>query len=145
MIIATGFYSGFLPYAPGTWGSLVGLAIYFLIKGLSLPTYCILIAVLLVVGFFAAGSVEKILDKKDPGPVVIDEIVGMLITMIAAPPGILPLIIGFLLFRVFDIMKPFPAGWLDRRIQGGVGIMLDDVVAGIYSFVVLQGLFRYVL
>ncbi len=139
MFIATGFYSGYLPKAPGTWGSLVGLFLFILISGLSLPEYGLVLVLVLVVGYFTAGGAEKILNKKDPGVVVIDEIAGMLITMTAAPLTPLALLAGFIAFRIFDIAKPFPCNWIDRRVNGGAGIMLDDVVAGVYGCVVLQG------
>jgi phosphatidylglycerophosphatase A len=138
MLIATGFYSGYLPKAPGTWGSLVGLVLFFLLHTLSLPVYLAVIAGLFAVGSLAAGEAEKILDKRDPGVVVIDEIVGMLIAMIAVPMTPLTLALGFILFRIFDIAKPFPVNFFDQRFHGGLGIMLDDVVAGIYSLIILQ-------
>ncbi len=138
MLIATGFYSGYLPKAPGTWGSLVGLLLFFLLHVLSLPVYLAVVAGLFVVGSFAAGEAEKILDNRDPGVVVIDEIVGMLITMIAVPVTPLSMTLGFILFRVFDIAKPFPVNFFDQRFHGGLGIMLDDVVAGIYSLIILH-------
>lgn len=138
MLIATGFYSGYLPKAPGTWGSLVGLLLFFLLHALSLPVYLAVVAGLFVVGSFTAGEAEKILDNRDPGVVVIDEIVGMLITMIAVPVTPLTIALGFILFRVFDIAKPFPVNFFDQRFHGGLGIMLDDVVAGIYSLIILH-------
>jgi len=138
MIIATGFYSGYLPKAPGTWGSLVGLLLVLLFHKFSLPFYLVVAAGLFVVGSFAAGEAEKILDNRDPGVVVIDEIVGMLIAMIAVPLTPLNMLLGFVLFRIFDIVKPFPANIFDQRFHGGLGIMLDDVVAGIYSLIALQ-------
>jgi len=138
LIIATGFYSGFLPKAPGTWGSLVGLALFFLLHTLSLPVYLSVVAGLFVVGSLAAGEAEKILDNRDPGVVVIDEIVGILIAMTAVPMSPLTMALGFLLFRIFDIAKPFPINFFDQRFHGGLGIMLDDVVAGIYSLIILQ-------
>jgi phosphatidylglycerophosphatase A len=140
MAIATGLYAGYLPKAPGTWGSAGGLILYYFLHGVALPAYLITVGVLLVAGFFAAGAAEKILDRKDPGCVVIDEIVGMLITLAAAPPYPLAWLLGFGLFRFFDIVKPFPVRWIDKRIQGGAGIMLDDVVAGLYGLLVLQGI-----
>lgn len=140
MAIATGLYSGYLPKAPGTWGSAVGLLLYYFLHAVTLPTYLVTVGVLLVLGFFTAGAAEKILDRKDPGCVVIDEIVGLLITLTGAPPSPLAWLLGFGLFRFFDIVKPFPVRWIDKKIQGGVGIMLDDVVAGVYGFLVLQGL-----
>jgi len=138
LIIATGCYSGYLPKAPGTWGSLVGLLLVFLLHNLSLPVYLAVVAVLFVVGSFAAGEAEKILDNRDPGAVVIDEIVGMLIAMVAVPLTPLTMTLGFVLFRIFDIVKPFPVNIFDQRLHGGLGIMLDDVIAGIYSLIVLQ-------
>ena len=138
MLIATGCYSGYLPKAPGTWGSLVGLLLFYLLHTLSLPVYLAVVAGLFVVGSFAAGEAEKILDNRDPSVVVIDEIVGMLLTMIAVPATAFNMALGFILFRIFDIVKPFPVNFFDQRFHGGPGIMLDDVVAGIYSFIVLQ-------
>jgi len=138
MLIATGCYSGYLPKAPGTWGSLVGLLLFYLLHSLSLPSYLAVTAGLFVVGSFAAGEAEKILDNRDPGSVVIDEIVGMLVTMTAVPATALNMALGFILFRIFDIVKPFPVNLFDQRFHGGLGIMLDDVVAGIYSFLIMQ-------
>jgi len=138
MAIATGFYSGRLPKAPGTWGSLAAFLPWLLIKDLALPTYLTIVLLIFVLGFFTAGSAEKILDRPDAGPIVIDEIVGMLITLTAAPQHPAAWLLGFLLFRLFDIKKPFPVSWLDQRIHGGLGIMMDDVAAGIYALICLQ-------
>jgi len=138
MLIATGFYSGYLPKAPGTWGSLVGVLLVFLLNALSLQIYLSVVAGLFIVGSFVAGEAEKILDDRDPGVVVIDEIVGMLITMIAVPVTPLTMALGFILFRGFDIAKPFPVNFFDQHFHGGLGIMLDDVVAGIYSHIIMQ-------
>ena len=143
MFIATGFYSGYLPKAPGTWGSLVGLLLFFLLHTLNLQIYLAVVAAIFVIGTFAAGEAEKILDRKDPGLVVIDEIVGILITMIAIPATPLAMGLGFILFRIFDIWKPFPIRLIDQRFHGGLGIMLDDIVAGIFSLVILQVLVRF--
>ena len=145
MFIATGCYSGYLPKAPGTWGSLVGLVQYSLLHTLSLPVYLAVVAGLFVVGSFVAGEAEKILDNRDPGVVVIDEIVGILIAMIAVPLTPLTMVLGFVLFRIFDILKPFPVNFFDQRFHGGLGIMLDDVIAGIYSLIILQLLVHFVL
>jgi phosphatidylglycerophosphatase A len=142
MTVATGFGAGYLPKAPGTWGSAVGLIVCFALYRLPLSTYLAAVGIILVIGIFVAGSAEKILDREDPGPVVIDEIVGMLITLWAAPPHPLVWLAGFLLFRFFDIYKPFPVRWIDKNLHGGVAIMLDDTAAGIYSLLVLQGMLR---
>ncbi|MGW8287878.1 MAG: phosphatidylglycerophosphatase A family protein [Desulfobulbales bacterium] len=138
MLIATGFYSGYLPKAPGTWGSLVGLLLVYLLNYFSLPVYLTVTVFLFMIGTFSAGEAEKILDNHDPGIVVIDEIVGMLIAMIAVPLSPLTMLLGFILFRVFDIVKPFPVNIFDQRFHGGLGIMLDDMMAGIYSLLSLQ-------
>jgi phosphatidylglycerophosphatase A len=138
ILIATGLYSGYLPKAPGTWGSLVGLLLFLLLQKLNLPVYLAVIAGLFIVGSFAAGETEKILDNRDPGIVVIDEIVGILVAFIAIPVTPLTLALGFLLFRFFDIVKPFPIRFVDQRFHGGLGIMLDDVFAGIYTLVALH-------
>jgi phosphatidylglycerophosphatase A len=138
MLIASGCYAGYLPKAPGTWGSLVGLVLFFLLSSLTVPVYIAVVAGLFVLGSLVAGEAEKILDSRDPGTVVIDEIVGMLITMIAVPVTPFTMAVGFALFRIFDIAKPFPVNFFDQRFHGGPGIMLDDVVAGLYSLVILH-------
>ena len=138
MFLATGFYSGNLPKAPGTWGSLMALVPWFFMRNMPLPSYLTLVAVIFVVGCLLAGSAEKILDQADAGPIVIDEFVGMFITLAAAPSHPAAWIIGFLFFRFFDVLKPFPCSWFDTHIHGGFGIMFDDVIAGIYALICLQ-------
>ncbi len=141
LFIATGAGSGRLPKAPGTWGSLLGVLLWLLLRRLDFSTYAVAVAVLFVLGTVAAGAAEKILDQGDPGMVVIDEIVGQLIAL-ALAPNLLAAVAGFVLFRFFDILKPFPVGWLDRRIHGGLGIMLDDAAAGLMAFAVLHAVLR---
>ena len=138
LFIATGAGSGYLPKAPGTWGTLVGLLLWWPLAGLSMAAYLAAVAVLFIVGVASAGAAEKILDRGDPGVVVIDEIVGVLIALAAVPLHPVAALAGFALFRLFDIAKPFPVGWVDRHLHGGLGIMLDDVVAGLYALLVLQ-------
>ncbi len=138
MFIATGGGSGYLPKAPGTWGSLVGVLLWLALGRLRLAAYLAVVLALLVMGVIAAGAAEKIVDRPDPGLVVIDEIVGQLIVLTAAPLQLPVVVAGFALFRFFDILKPFPVGWLDRHIHGGLGIMLDDVMAGLYGLLALQ-------
>lgn len=138
MAIATGGGAGYLPKAPGTWGSLITIPLWLLLTRLDGMGYAIALGVVFVVGVISAGQAEKILDRKDPGVVVIDEIMGMLITLAGAPANPLVIGIGFLLFRIFDIAKPWPVRFFDRRINGGTGIMLDDVAAGLYSLGCLQ-------
>ncbi len=142
MALATGLGAGNMKRAPGTWGSLVAFVPWILIKDLSYVPYLLVLAAVFLVGFFVAGSAEKILDCPDSGAIVIDEILGMLITLFAAPAHPLAWALGFLLFRFFDIVKPFPVSWCDKRIHGGIGIMIDDVVAGLYALASLQLLWR---
>lgn len=138
MIIATGFYSGKLPKAPGTWGSLFAFIPWFFIKDLPITTYLIILLATFVIGFLVAGTAEKLMDKPDAGPIVIDEILGMFITLLLCPAHPVAWILGFIFFRIFDIAKPFPVSWFDQRIHGGIGIMMDDVIAGIYGLICLQ-------
>jgi phosphatidylglycerophosphatase A len=133
MALATGFYVGKIAKAPGTWGSIAAFLPWLLIKDLPLPTYLLLLFVLFIVGFFVSGSAEKILDSPDAGCIVIDEVLGMFITLTLAPQHPAAWVLGFVLFRVFDIFKPFPVSWFDQRIHGGMGIMMDDVIAGLYA------------
>ena len=137
MFIATGGRSGYLPGAPGTWGSLVGVCCWLVLRWLPTPWYWTAIAILFLIGIFAAGAAEKIVDQGDPSLVVVDEIVGQLITL-AGTPLHPPLIgAGFILFRIFDISKPFPVNWLDGHLHGGAGIMLDDVAAGLFGLLAM--------
>ena len=137
MFLATAGYVGFFPIAPGTAGSAVGLLVYAAVRSAhnaSLEIGVILIT--LAVGIWAAGVVERALGK-DPGPVVLDEVLGMLITLALLDVSLSGAIVGFFLFRVFDVLKPFPAGRLEH-LHGGSGIMLDDAMAGIYANLVLR-------
>jgi phosphatidylglycerophosphatase A len=138
MALATGFYVGNIAKAPGTWGSLAAFLPWLLIRNLPLPTYLLILAGLFIVGFFVSGSAEKILDRPDAGCIVIDEILGMFITLALAPPHPAAWFLGFVLFRIFDIVKPFPVSWFDQKVHGGIGIMMDDVIAGLYALLCLQ-------
>ena len=139
MFIATGAYTGYLPKAPGTWGTLVALPLNLLLLLLPGQGYAISLAVILVLAVYTAGAAEKILDRKDPGAIVIDEIIGMLITLICAPANPVVWLMAFLLFRLFDILKPWPVSWADRHLNGGLGIVMDDLLAGIYAWLCLHG------
>ena len=138
LFLATGGYSGYLPKAPGTWGSAVGVLLWLLIGRLELLPFLTVVGGLFLVGVCCAGAAEKILDRGDPAQVVIDEIVGQLLALTAVPLHPKAILFAFLLFRFFDILKPFPANWIDRHLHGGLGIMLDDVVAGLYTLLVLH-------
>jgi phosphatidylglycerophosphatase A len=136
--IATFGYVGFFPIAPGTTGSLAALALFALVRWVGNPSAeLVTIAVVFVGGVWAAGGAERALGRKDPGPVVIDEVLGMLVTLALVPVSLAGVAVGFLLFRVFDVVKPYPAGRLER-LHGGFGVMMDDAAAGLYAHVVLR-------
>ncbi len=136
--LAFGFGSGVGPKASGTWGTLVAVPIFLLMQDLSLPLYLSLVAVITVVGIWLCDVTAKDLGVHDHPGIVWDEIAGYLITMIAAPSGWLWLVVGFALFRLFDIVKPWPIGVIDKEVDGGLGIMLDDVLAGFMALACLQ-------
>ena len=139
VFIATFVYTGLFPFAPGTVGSVGGLVVYGLIVrlGAGPALESVTIATLYGLGVWAAAVAERHFGGIDPGPVVIDEVVGMLITLFLIPVSVTGAIVGFLLFRVFDIVKPFPAGRLEH-LHGGFGVMSDDAMAGIYANLVLR-------
>jgi len=142
--LATGFGSGYSPIAPGTAGTVVGLLMFWPAAYLAFPYQLAATVVLFLVGVQAATIVERESGLKDPGIVVVDEIVGIWVTMLHVPwtwPYVLG---GFLLFRIFDVVKPFPARTAESRLPRGWGIVCDDVVAGIYANLVLQLVRGYV-
>lgn len=137
--IATLFNIGRMPFAPGTWGSLVTtLLVYFIDPYWQAPLIIRLavIFVVFLVGIPAANAAEKHFNKKDPGQCVIDEVAGQMVTLLVAPHHMWAYLAGFLAFRFFDIIKPFPIRRLEK-IHGGLGIMVDDIAAGIYAAIVL--------
>ena len=123
---------------PGTVGTLIGVLFYLGLAGLPLAAYGGIVVVLFLTGIWICARTARDLGVHDHSAIVWDEIVGMLVTMAAAPRGWGWLLAGFLLFRLFDIWKPWPIRWLDRRVQGGFGIMVDDLLAGVYAAVLLQ-------
>ena len=138
--LAFGCGAGAMPVAPGTFGTLAAVPLYLLLAPLSLPLYLAVVAVMLLLGVWLCHVTARDLGVHDHSGIVWDEIVGYLLTMAAAPPGWLWIVLGFVLFRFFDIIKPWPIGLVDRRVSGGFGIMLDDVIAAVYAWVLLQGL-----
>jgi phosphatidylglycerophosphatase A len=141
-LIATAGYVGFVPVAPGTFGSAVGLAVYAVVSvPNSWAVEALVLAVVLVVGIWAADHVEREMGK-DPGAVVVDEVAGMLVTLAFLDVSITGALTGFFIFRALDVVKPPPARRLED-LHGGPGIMLDDVMAGIYSNVALRGLIAF--
>lgn len=136
--LAFGFGSGLAPKAPGTFGTLAAIPLWYLLAQLPLWGYLLGTLTVIAVGPWLCGRTSRDMGVHDHGGIVWDEFAGFLITMIAVPVSWLGLVLGFVLFRFFDVLKPWPIGWLDRRVHGGTGIMLDDLVAGVYAALVLQ-------
>lgn len=133
-ITSTWFYSGLSPKAPGTCGSLATLPFVYALMYWNGATAVLIFAIIIAIaGAFAANAYAKVVGKKDPGLIVIDEVAGQAITLLAAGTNIWLYLIGFILFRIFDITKPWPVSWADQKVKGGLGIMLDDVLAGMIA------------
>ena len=130
-MLAFGFGSGLSPKAPGTMGTLAAIPLWWLLAQLPLSTYLVVVLVAAVAGILICGRAADRLGVHDHGGIVWDEFVGFWIAMAALPVTWQSLILGFVLFRLFDILKPWPISWLDRRVSGGFGIMIDDVIAGL--------------
>jgi phosphatidylglycerophosphatase A len=138
VFLATAGYSGYFPVAPGTVGSAVGLLVYALVRWAQSP----LVEVVVILGLFAAGVwagtiAERYFGGIDPGPIVLDEVVGMLITLAFVPVGVTGAMTGFVLFRLFDVIKPFPSARLEK-LHGGLGVMADDAMAAVYANLALR-------
>ena len=136
--LALGFGSGLVPLAPGTAGTLAAVPLYLLLQQLHPGFYLGLVCLLFLAGIPICAHIARQLDVHDHPGIVWDEIVGYLVTMIAAPAGWIWLVIGFVLFRLFDVAKPWPIRWCDRHVSGGLGIMLDDLLAGVFALIVIQ-------
>ena len=140
VFIATVGYCGYFPFAPGTVGSAAGLLFYALVWWTRSPIVEVaMIAALFAAGVWAGTTAERYFGGVDPGPIVIDEVVGMLITLAFIPVGWSGALAGFFLFRVFDVIKPFPAGRLEA-LHGGLGVMADDAMAAVYANLSLRAL-----
>jgi phosphatidylglycerophosphatase A len=138
IFIATFGYVGYFPIAPGTAGSLAALPLYALVRWVGTPAVELATLVAVVaIGIWAANGTERALKRKDPGPVVIDEVLGMLLTLAFMPLSGWGIAVGFLLFRILDVIKPFPAGRLEH-LPGGLGIMADDAMAGVYGHLLMR-------
>lgn len=135
---ATWFFTGLIPFAPGTWGSLAAIPFAALAYSFGITFSCIAIALILIISIPVSGMAAEIMRMEDPSSVVIDEVAGVFVTLFLIPLSWTSVIAGLILFRVFDILKPFPVGLIDKKVRGGRGIVLDDVVAGIYANVGLR-------
>ncbi|WP_331353369.1 phosphatidylglycerophosphatase A family protein [Cellvibrio sp. UBA7671] len=137
-LFAFGFGSGLAKRAPGTFGTLAAIPFFLLLQNLSWPVYLSWLIVTFALGVLWCDRSSRALGVHDHGGIVWDEFVGFWITMFMAPTGWLWILIGFVLFRFFDVLKPWPINWLDKKVHGGFGIMIDDALAGIYAFIFLQ-------
>lgn len=137
-LLSLGFGSGLAPKAPGTAGTLVAVPVYLLMIQLEPVAYLLVTLFLLYIGIHLCQATARRLGVHDHPAIVWDEIVGYLLTMVAVPFDWIWIVAGFALFRLFDVWKPWPIGFLDRRVSGGIGIMLDDLLAAVYASIVLQ-------
>ena len=135
--VATLGFVGYIPFAAGTWGSIVGLLFAFYLD-LSPMVQFIVISSAIIVGIISADIAEVLIGERDSGKIVIDEFVGYLVSVFYVPHTYFFLVAGFLLFRIFDILKPFPINRIDESLSGGLGIMADDLLAGIYAGILLR-------
>lgn len=136
-IVAFGFGAGLFPRAPGTFGTLAAIPFYWLLSHLQLPYYMAVVLFLTVLSGWICHVTSKDLGIHDYKGIVLDEMVGYWITMIAFPPHMFWICAGFLWFRLFDIWKPWPISWIQKNVKGGIGIVLDDVVAAIFAWIAL--------
>jgi len=136
--VAFGFGSGLMPIAPGTWGTLAAIPVYLALAGSSVSIYLMATLIAFLLGVYVSDKVARELGVHDYAGIVWDEVVGYLLTMFLAPVGIGWMLTGFLLFRLFDIWKPQPIRFVDKHIHGGLGIMLDDVLAAIPAWLIMQ-------
>ena len=137
IFFASGCYTGYSPFAPGTVGTLVGVVLAYFLCALSLPIYILTVTAFTFASFWFAQKAGEYYKETDSGKIVIDEIAGYLVAMIGFSPEWRYLLASFILFRFFDIIKLWPASYFDKNIKNGYGVVLDDIVAGLYSFIIL--------
>lgn len=140
--LSTFFYVGYLPFMPGTFASIAGVLLIYLLKG-NTVTYILFTLVLTILGFLISGKAEQIFNKKDAKFIVIDEVSGILLGFLFIPYDIKLIVMAFILFRILDAFKPYPSDRL-QRLAGSIGIMSDDIVAGLYTNIILQVVSRFV-
>lgn len=135
---AFGLGSGAMPFAPGTFGTLLAIPFYLLLQPLSFTAYLIFVVIFIILSSWACDYVSRQINVHDHPGMTIDEFAGYFVTMINAPHGWQWVVLGFLLFRFFDIVKPWPIRFLDKHVHGGFGIVLDDIVAGLFAMIIIQ-------
>jgi phosphatidylglycerophosphatase A len=138
LLLATGFGVGYSPVAPGTLGTLVAIAVYYFLSNIPPPLYEITLIGFFFLSVWISENAEIFFGKKDDQRIVIDEIEGFLVTMLWVPKTLPFIIMGFFLFRFFDILKPFPIRRLEKKLKGGYGVVSDDVIAGVYANIILH-------
>ncbi len=143
VLLATGCYAGYVPVAPGTFGTLVAIPLCYLLSRVDPVQAVLLLGLFTGFAVWISGKAEDLFNSKDSSLIVIDEIAGLLVTLFLIPWSIKSVAVGFFLFRLIDIVKPFPIRWLEQKLSGGWGIVLDDVAAGICANVFLRLLHRF--
>ena len=138
IFFATWFYTGLIPFAPGTWGSVAALPFAAGAYSLGPVFSCLSMLIIFLISIPVSGRASKIMNTEDPSSVVIDEVAGIFAALFLIPVSWTTVTAGFVLFRIFDILKPFPVGLIDKKVKGGAGIVLDDIMAGVYANVCLR-------
>jgi len=141
IFVSTGFYLGKIPFAPGTFGSIPGLYLAYLASFSSLFYGTMMILLFTAGAVFISHAAEKLFQSKDPKQIVIDEVAGMGVALLGLPFNLKTAVAGFILFRFFDILKPFPIKIVERKLPGGLGIVMDDVLAGVFANIILRFIF----
>jgi len=144
LILATGFGVGYSPIAPGTLGTIITIPLYYFLSAIRSPLYEITLIAFIFLSVWISENAEIFFGKRDDPRIVIDEMMGFLITMLWVPKTVRFIILGFFLFRFFDILKPFPIRRLEKRLKGGWGVVLDDVMAGVYANIILQLIYLFI-
>lgn len=138
IVLSTWGGVGFIPLVPGTAGTAAAVPFFLLLSCLPLTIYLPLLLGISLLACWLAGKAEGVFQQQDSRFIVIDEVVGFLVTMTSFPPSLFYIVAGFILFRAFDILKPPPVRFVEKRVKGGYGVVLDDVIAGIYAYLVLR-------
>ena len=139
--LALGFGSGLAPKAPGTFGTLAAIPIYLLLTLLTPFHYALMVLIMSIAGIYICGKAAADVGVHDHGAIVWDEFVGFFITMFMVPVSWQSILLGFILFRFFDILKPWPISFIDKKMTGGLGIMFDDIIAGLFALIIMQLIF----
>jgi len=142
LFLVTGFGIGLLPIAPGTYGSILGMLLFLILAHLYLPILwlSLIITILYLVSYLAVQSALKIIQRPDPGEIVIDEVLGMMVVMMMIPPDPKWAFLAFILFRLFDIFKPWPINVVDSKLKNALGVILDDFLAALYAGIIIVGI-----